>query len=76
MYLNYKQLQNKVPRKITDHRRKDATSECRRLHAEEISDLYSSPNIIRMFKSSMPGCGMYEMRGACKVLVVKPETTC
>jgi len=50
IYLNYKQLQNKVLRKICDHRRKEATSECRRLHAEESFDLYSSPNIIRMFK--------------------------
>ena len=58
IYLHYKQLKNKVLRKITDHRRNEATSECRRLHAEEISDLCSSPNVIRMFKSSMRWAGL------------------
>ena len=32
-------------------RRDEVTGECRRLHNEELSDLYSSPNIVRVIKS-------------------------
>ena len=38
-------------RKIFGPRRDEVTGELRRLHNEELSDLYSSPNIVRVIKS-------------------------
>ena len=32
-------------------RRDEVTGECSRLHNEELNDLYSSPNIVRVIKS-------------------------
>jgi len=54
------------------------TEEWRRLHNEELNDLYSSPNNARVKKSRrMRWAGhvarMGEERGAYKVLVGKPE---
>jgi hypothetical protein len=37
--------------RIFGHRRDEVTGECRRLHNEELNDLYSSPNIVRVIKS-------------------------
>jgi hypothetical protein len=50
----------------------------RRLHNEELYALYSSPDIIRVIKSrrlrwSGHVARMGERRGACRVLVGKPE---
>jgi hypothetical protein len=50
----------------------------RKLHNEELHNLYSSPNIIRMIKSRrMRWAGhvtrMGEKRNACRILVGKPE---
>jgi hypothetical protein len=50
----------------------------RKLHKEELRNLYSSPNIIRMIKSRrMRWAGhvvrMGEMRNAYRILVGKPE---
>jgi hypothetical protein len=42
---------NRVLRRIFGPKRDDVRGEWRRLHNEEINDLYSSPNIIRMIKS-------------------------
>jgi len=44
-------LENRVLRKIFGPRRDEVTGEWRRLHNEEVNDLYSSPNIVRVIKS-------------------------
>jgi hypothetical protein len=43
--------ENRVLRWIFGPKRKELTGEWRRLHNEELNDLYSSPNIIRVIKS-------------------------
>ena len=54
------------------------TAEWRNLHNEELNDLYSLPNIVRVVKSRrMRWTGhvarMREVRGVHRVLVGKPE---
>ena len=44
-------FENKVLRRIFGPRRGEVTREWRRLHNEELNDLYSSPNIVRVIKS-------------------------
>jgi len=44
-------LGNMVLRRIFGPRRDEVTGEWRRLHNEELNDLYSSPNIVRAIKS-------------------------
>jgi hypothetical protein len=44
-------FENRVLRRIFGPKRDEATGEWRRLHNEELNDLYSSPNIIRLIKS-------------------------
>jgi hypothetical protein len=41
----------RVLRKIFGPKREEVTEEWRRLHNEELNNLYSSPNIIRVIKS-------------------------
>jgi len=38
-------------RRIFGPKKEEVTEECRRLHNEELIDLYCSPNIIRAIKS-------------------------
>jgi hypothetical protein len=44
-------FENMVLRKIFGPRRDEVTGDWRRLHNEGLSDLYSSPNIVRVMKS-------------------------
>ena len=71
-------FQNMVLRRIFRPRRDEVTVEWRRLHNEELNDLYSSTNIMRVIKSRrMRWAGhvarMGEERGMYRVLVGKPE---
>jgi len=71
-------FENMVLRRIFGTRSDEVTVEWRRLHNEELSDLYSSPNIMRVIKSRrMRWAGhvarMGEERGAYRVLVGKLE---
>jgi len=59
-------------------KRDEVTGEWRKLHNEELSDLYSVPNIVRVVKSGrMRWAGhvarMGQGRGVHRVLVGKPE---
>ena len=70
--------ENMVLRRIFGPWRDVVTGERRRLHNEELNDLYSSPNIARLIKSRrMRWAGhvarMGEERGVYRVLVGKPE---
>ena len=70
-------LENRVLRRIYGPKRNEVTGEWRKLHNEEVNDLYSSPNIVRLIKLRR------EMGGACSAyggekrriqgLVGKPE---
>jgi hypothetical protein len=44
-------FENRVLRRIFGLKRDEVTREWRKLHNEELHNLYSSPNIIRMIKS-------------------------
>jgi len=44
-------FENMVLRRIFGPRRDEVTGEWNRLHKEELNDLYSLPNIVRVIKS-------------------------
>jgi len=44
-------FENMVMRRIFGPRRDEVTGKWRRLHNEDLNDLYSSPNIVRVIKS-------------------------
>jgi len=62
-------------RRIFRPKRVEVTGEWRKLHNEELNDLYCSPNIVRVIKSRWAGhvARMGEGRGVYRVLVGKPE---
>ena len=67
-----------VLRRIFGPRRDEVTGEYRRLHNEELNDLYSSPNIVRVIKLRRMRLAVHvprmgEVRGAYRVLVGKPD---
>ena len=71
-------FENRVLRRMFGPRRDEVTGEWRKLHNEELNDLYCSPNIVRMIKlRRMRWVGhvarMGERRGLYRVLVGKPE---
>ena len=71
-------FENKVLRRIFGPRKDEVTGEWRKLHNEELNDLYCSPNIVRVIKSSRLRLAghvvrMGEERGVYRVLVGKPE---
>jgi len=43
-------FENKVLRRIFGPRRDEVTGDWRRLHNEELNDLYTSPNIVQVIK--------------------------
>ena len=71
-------FENRVLRRIFGPKRDGVTGEWRKLHNEELNDLYCSPNIVRVIKSRrMRWAGhvarMEEGRVVHKVLMGKPE---
>jgi hypothetical protein len=70
-------FENRVLRRIIGPKRDEVTEEWRKLHNEELRDLYSSTSIITTIKSRrMRGghvAGMGEKRNAYRLLVGKPE---
>jgi hypothetical protein len=71
-------FENRVLRRTLKPMSSEATGEWRKLHNEELSSLYSSPNIIRVIKSRrMEWVGhvarIDERRYAYRFLVGKPE---
>jgi len=48
-----------VLRRIFGPRRDEVTGKWRRLHNEELNDLYSSPNIVRVINEMGWACGAY-----------------
>jgi hypothetical protein len=49
-------FENSVLRKMFGSKRDEVTGDLRRLHDEELYDLYSSPNIIRVIRSRRMRC--------------------
>jgi hypothetical protein len=71
-------FENRVLRRIFGPKRDEMTGKWRKMHNEELHNLYSSPDIIRQIKSRrMKWAGhvtrMGEERKLYKVLVGKPE---
>jgi hypothetical protein len=69
---------NRVLRRIFGPKRDEVTRDWRKLHNEELLNLYFSPNIFRMIKPRrMSWAGqvarMGETRNAYRILVGKPE---
>jgi hypothetical protein len=71
-------FENKVLRRIFGPKRDELTGGWRKLHNEELQNLYSSPNIVRMIKSRrIRWAGhvarMGEKRNAYRILMGNPE---
>jgi hypothetical protein len=55
-------FENRVLRRIFEPKRDEVTGGCRKLHNEELHNLYSSPSIIRMIKSWRMRCAGHVAR--------------
>jgi hypothetical protein len=71
-------FENRVLRRIFGPKRKEVTGDWKKLHKEELHNLYSSPNIIKMIKSRRIRwtghvAGMTESTNAYRILVEKLE---
>jgi hypothetical protein len=71
-------FEDRVLRRIFGPKRDKVRRSWRKLHNEELNDLYSSPNIVRVIKSRRKRWAghvarMRERRGVYRVLVGKPE---
>jgi len=67
-----------VLRRIFGLKRDEVTGEWRKLHNEELNDLYSSPNIVRVIKSRRMRWAWHvarkrERRGVYRIFRRKPE---
>jgi hypothetical protein len=74
----YHSDQNTMLRRIFRSKRNEVTGEWRKLHKEELHDLYSSPSTIRIFKSirirwAVHVVRMREKGNVNRLLVRKPE---
>jgi hypothetical protein len=73
-----KMFENRVMKRIFGSKRDEVTGVWRKVHNEELNDLYSSPNIFRVIKSRrMKWAGYVAYMGGSKcvyrILVGKPE---
>jgi hypothetical protein len=71
-------FENRVLRRVFGAKREEVTGKCRKLHNEQLYDLYSLPSIIRMIKSRMMRWAGHAARmggkiNAYRLLVGKPE---
>jgi hypothetical protein len=73
-----KEFENRVLRRIFGQEKDEVTGGLRKLHHEELRDLYSSPSVIRMIKSRRMRLAGHvaqrgEKRNEYRLLVEKPE---
>jgi hypothetical protein len=71
-------FENRVLKTIIGPKKEEVAGDWRRLHNEELHNLYAPPNIIRVIKSRTMRwtehvARMLEMRNAYNILVGKPE---
>jgi hypothetical protein len=71
-------FENKVLRRIFGPKRDEVTGDWRKLHNEELHDLYFPPSIVRVIKSRRRKWAGHvarlgERRGVYRILVGKPE---
>jgi hypothetical protein len=71
-------FENRALRRVLGPKRDEVTAEWRKLHNEELGDLYSLPNIVRVVKTRrMRWAGhvarMGQGRGVYRVMVGRPE---